>query len=171
MEKSFLNFKATNPEWVPNDPAGSVYLTKMADISASYQNHTSPVRAGAGAATSAQKRALAERARRYELAMQNSIRAAQQQKRPARTPYTRPVQPPHPTIQQSEIPEEDRTSDGGVESKLGDSYVEDVRTRGGMLIDRSKPYVEQSQNEMDGDDELANGGFVGLLQQIYGQRR
>ncbi|KAG8893111.1 autophagy protein atg9, partial [Tulasnella sp. 417] len=29
MEKSFLNFKAANPEWNPTDPAGSAYLTRM----------------------------------------------------------------------------------------------------------------------------------------------
>ncbi|KAI8342329.1 autophagy protein Apg9-domain-containing protein [Chlamydoabsidia padenii] len=29
MEKSFLNFKANNPEWEPNDMAGSVYLDRL----------------------------------------------------------------------------------------------------------------------------------------------
>ncbi|KAG8876541.1 autophagy protein atg9 [Tulasnella sp. 331] len=32
MEKSFLNFKAANPEWNPIDPSGSVYLNRLADI-------------------------------------------------------------------------------------------------------------------------------------------
>ncbi|KAG8994151.1 autophagy protein atg9 [Tulasnella sp. JGI-2019a] len=32
MEKSFLNFKAANPQWNPTDPSGSVYLDRIADI-------------------------------------------------------------------------------------------------------------------------------------------
>ena len=32
MEKSFLNFKATHPEWQPSDPSGSLYLSRMADL-------------------------------------------------------------------------------------------------------------------------------------------
>ncbi|KAI6127755.1 putative transmembrane protein [Pisolithus croceorrhizus] len=34
MEKSFLNFKAANPDWNPSDPTGSLYLTRLADLSA-----------------------------------------------------------------------------------------------------------------------------------------
>ncbi|KDQ17911.1 hypothetical protein BOTBODRAFT_29217 [Botryobasidium botryosum FD-172 SS1] len=29
MEKSFLNFKAANPEWTPTDPSGSMYLSRL----------------------------------------------------------------------------------------------------------------------------------------------
>ncbi|EIW60231.1 APG9-domain-containing protein [Trametes versicolor FP-101664 SS1] len=36
MEKSFLNFKAAHPEWTPNDPSGSLYLSRMADLSAAH---------------------------------------------------------------------------------------------------------------------------------------
>ncbi|KAG2212756.1 hypothetical protein INT46_010716 [Mucor plumbeus] len=32
MEKSFLNFKANNPKWVPNDMVGSMYLSRLAEI-------------------------------------------------------------------------------------------------------------------------------------------
>ncbi|KAG2188048.1 hypothetical protein INT44_000799 [Umbelopsis vinacea] len=35
MEKSFLNFKANNPSWMPTDPAGSMYLSRMAE----YKDH------------------------------------------------------------------------------------------------------------------------------------
>ncbi|TCD67283.1 autophagy protein atg9 [Steccherinum ochraceum] len=34
MEKSFLNFKAAHPEWMPSDPTSSLYLSRMADYSA-----------------------------------------------------------------------------------------------------------------------------------------
>ncbi|KAI8989804.1 APG9-domain-containing protein [Trametes punicea] len=36
MEKSFLNFKAAHPDWIPNDPSGSLYLSRMADLSAAH---------------------------------------------------------------------------------------------------------------------------------------
>ncbi|KAH8099544.1 APG9-domain-containing protein [Cristinia sonorae] len=36
MEKSFLNFKAAHPEWMPTDPTGSLYLSRMADYSAAH---------------------------------------------------------------------------------------------------------------------------------------
>ncbi|KAG0220235.1 autophagy protein atg9 [Mortierella sp. NVP41] len=38
MEKSFLNFKHNNPDWEPNDPEGSVYLSKLLKAE-SAQNH------------------------------------------------------------------------------------------------------------------------------------
>jgi autophagy-related protein 9 len=127
----------------------------MADLSANFQSPNPTAHRG-GPRTNL----LAERANRYEQAMQKSMAS----RRRLGTSYVR-----HPNLQQSEIPEEERASDGGVQSQLGDSYVEDVRTRNGMLIDRGKPFNEQSQTEQD--EELANGGFVGLLAQIYDQRR
>lgn len=158
MEKSILNFKAAHPEWNPTDPTGSLYLTRMADLSANLGQQNpqtnSPHR------TNQRTNSLAERASRYDQAMQKSMAT----RRRMTTSHMR-----HPNLQHSEIPEEERAPDGGIQSQLGDSYVEDVRTRGGMLIDRGKPFNEQSQTEQE--DELANGGLVGLLAQIYDQRR
>ncbi|KDR81708.1 hypothetical protein GALMADRAFT_239851 [Galerina marginata CBS 339.88] len=37
MEKSFLNFKAANPDWNPADPSGSLYLSRMADLNSHFQ--------------------------------------------------------------------------------------------------------------------------------------
>ncbi|XP_006458033.1 hypothetical protein AGABI2DRAFT_183133 [Agaricus bisporus var. bisporus H97] len=42
MEKSFLNFKAANPDWNPTDPSGSLYLSRMADIAAGATNSALP---------------------------------------------------------------------------------------------------------------------------------
>ncbi|KAH9930780.1 autophagy protein Apg9-domain-containing protein [Fomitopsis serialis] len=36
MEKSFLNFKAAHPEWMPADPTGSLYLSRIADFSTAH---------------------------------------------------------------------------------------------------------------------------------------
>ncbi|TFL02983.1 autophagy protein Apg9-domain-containing protein [Pterulicium gracile] len=32
MEKSFLNFKAQNPDWTPNNTSGSMFLSRMAEL-------------------------------------------------------------------------------------------------------------------------------------------
>ncbi|KAJ7510163.1 putative transmembrane protein [Mycena galericulata] len=42
MEKSFLNFKAANPDWNPTDPSGSLYLSRMADFSVASYHHPLP---------------------------------------------------------------------------------------------------------------------------------
>jgi autophagy-related protein 9 len=44
MEKSFLNFKAANPDWNPTDASGSLYLSRMADLA----NTPAPGYLGAG---------------------------------------------------------------------------------------------------------------------------
>ncbi|KAG9012557.1 autophagy protein atg9 [Tulasnella sp. 427] len=44
MEKSFLNFKAANPEWNPTDPAGSAYLSRMEHFNQQLGWNSSPTR-------------------------------------------------------------------------------------------------------------------------------
>ncbi|KAF9211821.1 autophagy protein atg9 [Podila verticillata] len=39
MEKSFLNFKQNNPDWEPNDPAGSMYLSKLMEADTTMSQH------------------------------------------------------------------------------------------------------------------------------------
>lgn len=58
---------------------------------------------------------------------------------------------------ESVIPEEDLVSDGGVVSALGESYV-----------DGKRPQVGVSQSQREEDEELEDGGVLGLLAQIYG---
>ncbi|KIK58252.1 hypothetical protein GYMLUDRAFT_202734 [Collybiopsis luxurians FD-317 M1] len=89
MEKSFLNFKAANPEWTP-DPAGSLYLSRIQDFTAAHpinsmlrRRHmessglspfmanppsSSPVRKGDGV--------LADKAQEYDRALRQSQYAA-----------------------------------------------------------------------------------------------
>ncbi|KAJ3774233.1 putative transmembrane protein [Lentinula raphanica] len=43
MEKSFLNFKAANPEWTP-DPMGSLYLSRIQDYTATHPTINSMLR-------------------------------------------------------------------------------------------------------------------------------
>ncbi|KAJ7721553.1 putative transmembrane protein [Mycena maculata] len=84
MEKSFLNFKAANPDWNPTDPSGSLYLSRMADFSAAH--HPNPIlRRRPGAAATAELAqsehlrpdgALDERAHEYDRALKQSQHAA-----------------------------------------------------------------------------------------------
>jgi len=122
------------------------------------------------------QRSLLERAQEYDRALQQSMSAAAARKRQSAV-VPQPQSPKSPTRASDQHPltpiaTSDRAADGGVGSNLGDSYVDDVRTRGGQLEDRVKPegsmYPEQEQAEID---ELADGGMVGLLAQIYGKQR
>ncbi|KAL0562397.1 autophagy protein atg9, partial [Marasmius crinis-equi] len=76
MEKSFLNFKAANPDWMPTDPTGSLYLSRIQDFTAAYpgsftrRQPESPL-AGAGHESS-----LQERAQEYDRALKQSQYAA-----------------------------------------------------------------------------------------------
>ncbi|KAH9001006.1 APG9-domain-containing protein [Lactarius akahatsu] len=72
MEKSFVSFKAAHPEWMPTDPTGSLYLTRIADLSArrAADDHT-PRPSAAGIVIPP-----ADRAREYERALQESRSAA-----------------------------------------------------------------------------------------------
>jgi len=171
---------------VPNDPSGSLYLSRLADFTA---NKPYPVGSPAGYrrgrhrhtsdSAGAQKQQyagpssqyLADRAQQYDRALQASMNAASIRRR---TSSSREL-PPRLHLKESDmdILPEDRAEDGGVDSQLGESYVGDVRTRNGMLIDRGKPFVDQSQEEVDDPEAelLANGGLVGLLAQIYEQQR
>ena len=78
MEKSFVSFKAAHPEWMPADPTGSLYLSRIADLSArrAADDHTPRPTAGAGAGTSIVIPPAADRAREYERALQESQSAA-----------------------------------------------------------------------------------------------
>ncbi|RPD66515.1 APG9-domain-containing protein [Lentinus tigrinus ALCF2SS1-7] len=208
MEKSFLNFKAAHPDWTPNDPSGSLYLSRMADLSAAHpvglgrrrllQRDTpniAPVQGDMDSTVHLHAPGLAEKARDYDRA----LRASQSVRRrgpnasmmmgsvlhPAQLGQTgRPgdsmlqstmggpamaqtavlgdsqgsVMPLGGHTVDSVIPEEDLALDGGVGSTLGESYVDGRRPR---------PSVGQSQQEED-EEELEDGGVLGLLAQIYG---
>ncbi|KAH9958329.1 autophagy protein Apg9-domain-containing protein [Russula dissimulans] len=69
MEKSFVSFKAAHPEWMPTDPSGSLYLSRIADLSArrTADDHTPRPNLG-GVPT--------DRALEYERALHESQTAA-----------------------------------------------------------------------------------------------
>ncbi|KAH9026775.1 APG9-domain-containing protein [Lactarius pseudohatsudake] len=72
MEKSFVSFKAAHPEWMPADPTGSLYLSRIADLSARRAADDHTPRPGAASIVIPP----ADRAREYERALQESRSAA-----------------------------------------------------------------------------------------------
>ncbi|KAG6862073.1 hypothetical protein C0995_007203 [Termitomyces sp. Mi166 len=91
MEKSFLNFKAANPDWTPTDPSGSLYLTRMADYGATHamypygRRRHAAAGAGAGGLEGAvhfqhvdprREGVLGDRAQEYDRALRQSQFAA-----------------------------------------------------------------------------------------------
>ncbi|SRR6266851_452590 len=72
MEKSFVSFKAAHPEWMPTDPTSSLYLSRIADLSARRaaddQTPRPPGISVAGPTT--------DRVREYERALHESQTAA-----------------------------------------------------------------------------------------------
>lgn len=194
MEKSFLNFKAANPDWNPSDPAGSLYLSRLADINARRRVLTSS-RTGLDNTVLLNdgKKDLTEHAQEYDRALRQSQHLAFRRKPgggsvliggggvAGSTAWQSPMAAsslgsqgigmaqtavlgdsqgsvlPPPAL--PSIRNEDRAADGGVDSTLGDSYV-DGNANG------TKPYESQQEGVND-DEELEDGGVLGLLAQIY----
>ena len=197
MEKSFLAFKAAHPEWNPRDPAGSLYLSRLANlhqslqpVAASLSRQESLSRgAGYGSASTSlpplHRSTLAERSQFYERALQHSLASASAG-RPA-TGISESVQmraaggrPRAVAELQAESlheemvdQEEERAEDGGLISRLGDSFADDVRLRGGRLVLDSQEGSGGRKGNVDEveAEELSNGGVLGLLAQIYDRRR
>lgn len=171
MEKSFLNFKAANPQWNPTDPTGSLYLSRMAEFGGNHHHHTGLPRRSAShtrfdglADTPA---APLSRAQEYERALQQSMAKASARKRSVARSRTRgsPEQTPVQSVSLSKVRPEDRAPDGGVGSELGDSYVEDIAMR------RAGKTFLPVASERQEDDEVQDAGIMGLLTQIYGHGR
>ncbi|KAJ6525751.1 autophagy protein Apg9-domain-containing protein [Mycena capillaripes] len=192
MEKSFLNFKAANPDWNPTDPSGSLYLSRMADFSASHHpNHPNSIlrrRAGAGVPPELAQSVrlpdgLGERAQEYDRALKQSQHAATRRRGPAGS-----------VLGMSAIAGPSSSSIfGGLSmaqtAVLGDSQgsVHVARTtatqgHGDNIMEEDisadglgESYVDggrQARVEVEPEEEdgLEDGGVLGLLAQIYGRR-
>ncbi|KAG8794966.1 autophagy protein atg9 [Ceratobasidium sp. 428] len=197
MEKSFLNFKAANPEWNPSDPTGSLYLSRInthahahahpdrsvlgrtrsrsrfgqhyAQTHAQPHTHSTAIqpRPGSSVGFAAEvvmpESKLADRAAMYERALQNSVK-----------------------LRSSSGASGSRRLSGGAESAsapvaasidvgsaLGESYddaqpvfAKDVgKSGGGGRRD------DEEEGEGEGEEEFVDGGIMGLLGNIYEQRR
>ncbi|PVF99063.1 APG9-domain-containing protein [Serendipita vermifera] len=196
MEKSFLAFKAAHPEWTPSDPVGSLYLERLRemhqDMSTSRYHGGGLTRQSTAPAigtTSMQARStLAERSQLYEKALAQSMARAKSRKgmigslqmTAATSGSSRervmPSEEHNTSVSHGRQPDNDRAEDGGIGSELGDSYVDDVRTRGGrVILTETAQMAEESAKAREEEEleaeELANGGVLGLLAQIYDRKR
>ncbi|EAU88703.2 autophagy-type protein 9 [Coprinopsis cinerea okayama7 len=212
MEKSFLNFKAANPDWQPTDPSGSLYLNRMANLNANLHQQLSRRRQQQEQAGYAGDRDLSATVHfapdSYDRALRQSQHAALTRRRGlgnsimtmsmlnaagpegassvyagdllmARTAVLGDSQNsvhlgPSPsrsaqgasnatgeTGSSHEAEKEEERSTVHNEIGLGDSYVDGAKRP-------VKPYVSEGADEEE--EELEDGGVLGLLTQIYGRR-
>ena len=73
MEKSFVSFKAAHPDWMPADPSGSLYLSRIADLSARRASEDQTPRPNVNLTPTT---TATDRAREYERALHESQTAA-----------------------------------------------------------------------------------------------
>ncbi|KAJ7221038.1 autophagy protein Apg9-domain-containing protein [Mycena haematopus] len=196
MEKSFLNFKAANPDWNPTDPSGSLYLSRIADLSAShYPNSILRRRQAAGPAPDLAQSVrlpdgLGERAQEYDRALKQSQHAATRRRGPAGSvlgmsaiagPSSSSIFGGLSTAQTAVLGD----SQGSVHlahttatpQGHGSNIMEEDRSPdGGVGSSLGESYVDGKQPvtradlEPEEDDGLEDGGVLGLLAEIYGRR-
>jgi len=198
MEKSFLNFKVAHPEWIPRDPSGSLYLSRMADYSAIHPSPFVRRRPSAGLGHESmtgtmvgeRKHDLAERSRDYDRALRASQMVRSRFQPPQSSMYQSGIGVGGMSMAQTAVlgdsqgsatglgrvpeietvagpsgpsgstPTAELALDRRVDSELGESYVDGI-------VKRPKPFgISLSQQEEE--EELEDGGVLGLLAQIYG---
>ncbi|KAJ7775186.1 putative transmembrane protein [Mycena metata] len=198
MEKSFLNFKAANPDWNPTDPSGSLYLSRMADFSAShYPNSILKRRPGTGATAAdlaqsvrSPPEGLGERAHEYDRALKQSQHAATRRRGMAGSvlgmsaiagPSSSSIFGGLSTAQTAVLGDSQGSVHIGHTTATqghGDNIMaEDISPDGGVGSNLGESYVDggrqataRAEVEVEEDDGLEDGGVLGLLAQIYGRR-
>ncbi|KAL1720107.1 putative transmembrane protein [Schizophyllum commune] len=193
MEKSFLNFKAANPDWNPSDPTGSLYLSKMADITA-HQNPSAARRRSVHLdhstfITPPDASTMTERAQEYDRALLQSQHAARRRHGAGSVLGMSTLQPPGsmassvytgPGMAQTAVLGDSQGSvmpQGRSEGAHGQIPDDDLAVDGGVAsglegsyVDgarRARPYGDGQEEEEEEED----GGVLGLLAQIYGGRQ
>ncbi|KAJ7583030.1 putative transmembrane protein [Mycena floridula] len=191
MEKSFLHFKATNPDWKPTDPSGSLYLSRMADLHPPGSLIRRKGAPGLEATTilSGDRKPdlLADRAHEYDRALKQSQLAARRRGFGGSILGTS-------TLAQG--PSGSSIFGGGMSmaqtAVLGDSQgsvqappsratvrataIDDEDLEEGVGSGLGESYVDGAKrtraNEGNEEEEegLEDGGVLGLLAQIYGHR-
>lgn len=167
MEKSFLHFKATHPDWQPRDPTSSMFLDRLTGLhQQSLQNHnnaegrspgvigrqniTSPtgiassVYGGRGLGLGGDESRLKERSRSYDRAWAKSSYLLKSNRQP--------------------MAREDTRSD--MISEEGDQVIDEED-------DAADSWSKKQPVSADGDDRrdelLKDAGMIGLLQQVMGR--
>ncbi|KAG7098403.1 hypothetical protein E1B28_000362 [Marasmius oreades] len=192
MEKSFLNFKAANPDWMPTDPTGSLYLSRIQNFTAAHPESFSRRYQESSPGTAPRESSLQERAQGYDRALKQSQYASR--RRGAGSTFLG-LSTLHPHMHGSMAPSASSIfgAVGGAKTVvLGDSQGsvqitsppkppaapipdQDISADGlvdGSYVDgdsRKQPRTIYEQDEGEGElDE--DGGVLGLLAQIYARR-
>ncbi|KAJ7438501.1 putative transmembrane protein [Mycena latifolia] len=192
MEKSFLNFKAANPDWNPTDPSGSLYLSRMADFSASHYPNSILRRKTAGPtpelAQSERKTdgSLGERAQEYDRALKQSQHAASRRRGLAGSvlgmsaiagPSSSSIFGGLSTAQTAVLGDSQGSVQVGQVQGHNDAIMqEDISPDGGVgsglgesYVDGGRQALARGETEGEEEDGLEDGGVLGLLAQIYGR--
>ncbi|KAJ8076292.1 autophagy protein atg9 [Marasmius tenuissimus] len=191
MEKSFLNFKAANPDWMPTDPTGSLYLSRIQDFTAAYPGSFTRRPPETLPAGQPHESSLQERAQEYDRALKQSQYAAR--RRGAGSTFLG-MSTLGPRMHGSMAPSGSSIFGAVAGAKtvvLGDSHgsvqltspppkplassIPDEEVNADGLVDGS--YVDGDTKkhgtvweQEEGDDSLDEGGVIGLLAQIYARR-
>lgn len=199
MEKSFLNFKAANPDWNPTDPSGSLYLNRLAELNIAHPHVLGRRRHPAGpdgtvhfAGEPKAERSIADKAQIYDNALRQSQHAASSRRRVSGGGNVLGLSALGPGPSSSSI-------FGGMSiaqtAVLGDSQgsvlpaktgrtlgvesgmpPEDLEPDGGVGSGLGESYVDGAKHtrpfdgEEEDEDGLRDGGVLSLLAQIYGRR-
>lgn len=191
MEKSFLNFKAAHPEWVPSDPSGSLYLSRMADLNTIGIGRRRLMRRPSVESTvheGDRKPDLSDRASQYDRALRLSQTARRRGSGGLAQSRLGIPGPSSSSIFMSNV-----NLGAAQTAVLGDSHgsagpplhetmqastipEEDLSEDGGVGSMLGESYVDgrrqkgvsASQSQQEEDEELEDGGVLGLLAQIYG---
>ncbi|KAF9008168.1 APG9-domain-containing protein [Hymenopellis radicata] len=196
MEKSFLNFKAANPDWNPSDPSGSAYLNRMADFTAAHLPGTSirrrvPVApAGSESVHTAVGAEPIDRAQEYDRALRQSQFSARRRGTVGASSgvdiHRRPQYADGvcaiwgPSMAQTAVLGD---SQGSVHVPLhrpphpevSTIAEDDLSEDGGVGSGLGGSYVDGAKRIRgipveDEQDGLEDGGVLGLLAQIYDRR-
>lgn len=179
--------QAANPEWQPTDPSGSLYLSRVADFNARALRRRIPDPHGLP------ERRLGDRAQEYDRALRESQNAALRR----RSTLAKSSSPIEESISETAVPGEPESSASGAAAKtarvmdesvnpFSTQKVGDIRSSdladdgdvrsdlGGSYIDgkvnRARPSTRPSASQQTTDDNVEDGGMLGLLAEIYGTR-
>lgn len=161
--------QAANPQWNPTDPTGSLYLARMTDHGSEFSPHLFQRRPGIPGLHHHRFKDkdtfIAARAQEYDIAFQRSMARAKHKRTVTSTQGDDDPTPVQSRSFSTAMRDDNRGFEGGIDSELGDSYVDDIK-----ILKGGKPFVPLA-SERHGEDILEDGGVMGLLAQIYEKGR
>ncbi|ORY24579.1 autophagy protein Apg9-domain-containing protein [Naematelia encephala] len=182
MEKSFLHFKATHPDWQPSDPSSSVFLDRLVGLHRDQLGHQPNGRAGmsgsmyagggrglgiggGGGSGGMEESRLRERSRSYDRAWAKSSHLL----RPSLTvPEHAGLRHATRELKLETMPESSEMQDNDDDDDDDEDEDEDGRAviEGGW---HKRVGGKSESDDEEGKGYLKDVGVVGLLQQVMGR--